>query len=281
MPNLLSASRYVDSETDCMYRYCFSKNEYFGLHYHDYYEVFLTLRGDIVHLINGERQYLKEGSLLFIRPDDIHTYEHHPGDDFYYVNLTFTRKILHLLFEYLSDGFPSKKLLESAFPPVVLLDKKEKLRLFSELEDLNMIRCHDKKQLKYQLRVLLVEIFRRYFYNFDIDDTMKDEIPPWLESVCEQMKKKKNFVVGMARMIELSGKSREHLARNIKKYYHVTLSEFVNDIRLNYVANMLLNSDYTITDLCYASGFKNISWFYTQFKNKYGVSPKEFQKGKL
>ena len=67
------------------------------------------------------------------------------------------------------------------------------------------------------------------------------------------------------------------MARSIKKYYHVTLSQFINGLRINYIANMLMNSDIPILDLCYESGFQNVGWFYTVFKREYGMSPAEFR----
>ncbi len=80
-------------------------------------------------------------------------------------------------------------------------------------------------------------------------------------------------------MVELSGKSREHLARSLKKYYGQSTTEFINDLRLNYAANMLLGSTMPIVDLCYECGFQNISWFYIVFRKKYGVTPRQYRMG--
>ena len=78
-------------------------------------------------------------------------------------------------------------------------------------------------------------------------------------------------------MVELSGKSQEHLSRSVKKYYGVTLSEFVNELRLNYAVNLITNTNLKITDICYESGFGNLASFYTLFQKSYGKSPKKFR----
>jgi len=57
----------------------------------------------------------------------------------------------------------------------------------------------------------------------------------------------------------------------------VTVSEFINDLRLNYVANMLSNSNHTITEIIFESGFNNISWANELFKKKYGSSMRQFR----
>ena len=79
-------------------------------------------------------------------------------------------------------------------------------------------------------------------------------------------------------MVALSGKSREHVCRSVKKYYGQSLSEYINDRRLNFLANSLLTTNLPIIDLCYASGFENTAWAYTLFKRKYGTSPAKFRK---
>lgn len=63
----------------------------------------------------------------------------------------------------------------------------------------------------------------------------------------------------------------------MKKYYGVTVTEFINDLRLNYAANMLKNSNMSILDICYDCGFDNTSYFHRKFKEKYDVTPLKFR----
>lgn len=273
----LKARDHVDLETGCLYRYIYSETEYFRMHFHDYYEIFLTVDAKIVHVVNGQRQTLPEGSLVFIRPSDVHTYEYDRQRNYRFVNLTFTKETVEELFRYLGEGFPSKELLACPLPPVTTLNATERERVLNKMGELGAIGWQDKKKLQLQMRVLLMELFTRYFGTIPQEDS---DIPFWLESLCEAMKKPKNFMAGTPRMLELCGKSREHLARSMKLYYGMTISEFINDLRINYVANMLQSSNAPILDLCYESGFQNAGWFYTLFKQKYGVSPKQFRNWK-
>lgn len=56
-----------------------------------------------------------------------------------------------------------------------------------------------------------------------------------------------------------------------------TLSDYIIDIRLGYVTRMLVDSAQTIAEICYDSGFNNLSNFNRMFKRKKGCSPKEFR----
>ena len=79
-------------------------------------------------------------------------------------------------------------------------------------------------------------------------------------------------------MIELSGKTREHLARTMKKHLGQTSTEYINELRLNYIANMLRITRKGITEIILESGFTSISRAAGLFKEKYGLSMRDFRK---
>lgn len=272
----LSHKKHIDEDTGCRYRYIFSESERFLLHRHDFYEIFITVNKKIVHIVNGEKQHLAVGSMVFVRPRDIHSYEYKPGNQYNFVNLAFDKKTMDDIIKYIDGCFDINSLLERKLPPVVILSPTEKKNLLSKLSELNYINRSDRKRLKLQLRLLLLDIFVRYFSNNQI--STNENVPYWFENMCEQMKKQVNFAEGITKMEEISHKSREHIARCMRKYKGITPTEFINDIRLNYIANMLANSNTPILDLCFESGFKSVSWFYTLFKEKYGLSPAQFRK---
>ena len=86
-----------------------------------------------------------------------------------------------------------------------------------------------------------------------------------------------NFIIGLDRLLELTPKTREHTLRSIKKHIGVTATEYINTLRLNYVANMLRNSNHSISDIIFESGFNNISWASTLFHQKFGMSMREYR----
>ena len=79
-------------------------------------------------------------------------------------------------------------------------------------------------------------------------------------------------------MPEISGKSREYIARSFKKFLGITPTDFVNDLKLTYAASRIINTNLKITDICLSSGYESISWFNKMFIIKYGMSPKDFRK---
>lgn len=171
-----------------------------------------------------------------------------------------------------------KELLESSitFPlskTHCLLSLEELTILEGEFSALSIEKNREDALIR--LKFLIPMLYKLLFFNIKHSST--NTMPVWLENVCRKMKLQENFVEGIPRMIQLSGRTREHLSRSIKKYKAITLSAYINELRLSYAADMLIHSDMHIVDLCYESGFSSLDYFGKQFKQKYGMSPSAFR----
>ena len=65
---------------------------------------------------------------------------------------------------------------------------------------------------------------------------------------------------------------------DMKKYYNITVTEYINSLRLNYAANLLVNTNYSLTDIYLECGFSNQTYFSTCFKRTYGMTPTAYRK---
>ncbi|WP_044205777.1 response regulator [Flammeovirga sp. OC4] len=73
--------------------------------------------------------------------------------------------------------------------------------------------------------------------------------------------------------------SRSQLHRKIKALTGKSSSVFMRDIRLRYSAELLKNSDTSISDIAYQTGFNTPAYFTKCFTDLYGVSPKKYREG--
>lgn len=71
--------------------------------------------------------------------------------------------------------------------------------------------------------------------------------------------------------------SKYHLLRLFKRYYGQTPQQYVSQKRIE-KAKEHLKEGMSVTEVCYAVGFKSLGSFSTLFKKKTGSSPLEFQK---
>lgn len=73
--------------------------------------------------------------------------------------------------------------------------------------------------------------------------------------------------------------SNEAFCRYFKKHTRKTLSAFVNDLRISYACKMLQQQqELPVSEVCYESGFNNVSYFNRQFKLQVGVSPLHYRR---
>ena len=71
--------------------------------------------------------------------------------------------------------------------------------------------------------------------------------------------------------------SQSTLIRKIRKLLDTSPSHYIRTKRLSLAAKMLKDSHgNNITDICYAVGFSNESYFAKCFKEQYGVTPSEY-----
>lgn len=273
-PQLLTSEYEFKNNLECLYRYVYSDTENFDPHYHDFYEVFLILDGNAMHIVNGTKTTLAKGSLVFVRPNDVHDYVSVKAKPFSLLNISFSANTAKQIFDLLGEGFPSEQLLSAPIPPETSLNSYELKRFNNRFESIKAIDPNNASELKTALRSFLFNLFTRYFSSIEQSN---EHMPLWLEQMCDKLKKDGNFALGSDFFFGLSTKSREHVSRSLKKHTGMTVTEYINSLRLNYIANMLRNSNYSISQIIFDSGFNNISWASEQFKLKYGMTMREYR----
>lgn len=78
-----------------------------------------------------------------------------------------------------------------------------------------------------------------------------------------------------------SGMTRTYFCLFFKKHYGVSLTDYVNQKRLDAACSMLLQTDLSIADIAVQCGFPTVTYFNRMFKMRKGVSPGNYRAGKL
>lgn len=77
----------------------------------------------------------------------------------------------------------------------------------------------------------------------------------------------------------LTGRSLSTFRRDFKAYFDTTPQQWLKDQRLDKALQLLAEREMSVTDLAYAVGYENISYFIKAFKQKAGLSPKQYMLG--
>jgi AraC-like DNA-binding protein len=68
-----------------------------------------------------------------------------------------------------------------------------------------------------------------------------------------------------------------HLLRQFKKNYKITPHQYIMKQRLEHSKKIILNTNNSLTDICFMIGFKDMSSYSRLFKRTYGLSPLQFR----
>ena len=78
-------------------------------------------------------------------------------------------------------------------------------------------------------------------------------------------------------LADFAGLSKYHLEREFKKYIGYSVNAYLIELRLSRACFLLSNTQLTIGQISDISGFSNYANFLKLFKDRKGVSPKEYR----
>ena len=79
----------------------------------------------------------------------------------------------------------------------------------------------------------------------------------------------------LAKIIHLNP---EYFSRLFKSITGKNIFEYINYVRINNAGQLLINSDLSILETAYESGFSSISYFNRSFYKIYGCTPSRYRK---
>lgn len=243
--------------------------ETYPMHTHDFYEFFYLISGKAIHQVNGERQLITKGSLVFIRPSDVHQYSFFNNYDMELLSCGVTVPLLQHACLYM--GLDTARFASCPLPPHILLENSDYWNMLGWLTGISA-RAPGAERKQYFLSIL-----PQLLYLFTEPSRDRHEpLPVWLSGLIEAMSRPENFIEGLERMISLSNISQAHLTREFRKHLNITPTEFINMKRINYASELLLQHKHEILDISLTCGYNNLSYFYEVFKKQYNCTPKQF-----
>jgi AraC-like DNA-binding protein len=81
----------------------------------------------------------------------------------------------------------------------------------------------------------------------------------------------------LSKIAEMVNMSESAFSHYFKKRTSQSFTSYLQDYRLGVVTKLLTETNMSINEICYSSGFNSLSNFNRSFKNKHKISPKEFK----
>lgn len=124
--------------------------------------------------------------------------------------------------------------------------------------------------------IILTDIIREYLILTERSDSPAP--PDWLTQLVNQLSQPENAVRTRAEILSGLHYSQEHICRVFKMYMHETLTDFINNKRLDHAAMLLHSTGKNVCEVCHECGFSSIAYFTRLFKARFGVSPSVYKR---
>lgn len=257
----------------------------FPRHRHNYVEVIYMCQGTTTHYIDGNEVVLEPGDLLFLNQNS--EQEILPaGENDIAVNFIILPEFFNMAFSMM--GTEESALKE--FLVGTLCGKNEQASyLYFHVADVlpiqnlveNMVwtifyNMGNKRSCNQITMGLLLLQLLNYMDKMETGSSRFDaELTGNVLNYIEEHYKNGS----LSELAEMMNYDVYWLSREIKKRTGKTYKELLQAKRMNQAVYLLSNSRLPVADIIESVGYDNTSYFYRKFKERYGVSPKEYRKG--
>ncbi len=264
--------------------YCQPRYTAIPEHRHNYVELVYMYSGSTVLVINGARELrLETNDLLLIRPGTIHAIEPAGETDialhfivlpefFYHPALIIedgsvlrhfiagaasrNNTVADYLHFHLRDSLPAQNLLENIIWSLIGERKGRQeidqatmgILIMELLHDADKVEFHDMAQYEEQIVLTAYQYLENNYPSATLEEFSVMAMQP---SYC--------------------------ISRLFKRYFQMTFKECLQLIRLNRAANLLASTSKPVEEIIADIGYENSSYFHRLFKERYGMTPKQFR----
>ncbi|NLP56899.1 AraC family transcriptional regulator [Lutibacter sp. B1] len=221
----------------------------------------ILLGKNLPHMWLNDKIYFKKDSSLKAQAIAIHFKEDFIGNDFFN-----TPEVKHipLLFEKAKRGIKftgNNKELVSEISK--MLDLNHFDRIIKMIQILNSL--SQKKEYSLLSSSGFINSFKK------TENTKLDDVYSYMFNNFKNQ-------ISLNEIAEIAHMNPAAFSRHFKKVNKKPFSKYLNEIRIGYACKLLLEQKYNVTDICYESGFNNLSNFNRQFKTITNYSPTEYLK---
>ncbi len=246
------------------------------VHYHDhaFYEICYVLDGTLPHYVNEQKLDLHAGDMIFLRPQDRHVYVRDANCTYYHRDIVFQSEFFESVLSFLHPDL-IKTYHKSAIPFKINLSTETIQRFERRITEYFSLPAENVKMRSIFAKTLLIELL--YYYNIPSYKTEND-YPYLINFIIQKLNQRHVLRQGIPYIFSNLKYSKSHICNTFKKYMGVSLTDYINDLRLNYAASLLKFTNNSIYDVSQECGFASLSYFNKLFKQKYNCTPAKFSK---
>lgn len=251
------------------------------LHGHEFVEMMYVINGNITHIIDGKKVKMKAGDILimnkYVKHDVLVAYEKDLAVNFIFLPEFFdevvkisanckNRLILDFLVNILKDDKRSQ---------YMIFETKNNVAVENLLEILLLPYIFEDKTVE-DAQMIMALIFK---YLVEDYNSMSDKYTNQIMSELIISYINNNYKgANLEELAEQLNRPLSTLSRHIKNATGCKFNELVKRKRFQQAAMLLIETDMSIMEIMNSVGYENSSYFYNEFKARYGYSPADYRK---
>ena len=257
----------------------------FPKHRHNYVEVIYMCQGTTTHIVDGNRVVLEQGDLLFLNQHAVQEIEPAREEDIA-INFIIVPEFFNMAFSMMGDENNALKdfligtlcskdgmtsYLYFHVADILPIQNLVENMVWTIFYDMGNKRSSNQITMGLLLLQLLNHMDKMETGNSLFDTELIGTVLGYIEGHYRN-----GTLSELAKMMKYDV---YWLSREIKKRTGKTYKELLQAKRMNQAAYLLSNSRLAVADIIESVGYDNSSYFYRKFKERYGVSPKEYRDG--
>ena len=262
------------------------------LHHHDFIEVAFVESGTGWHVLNGRPMLARPGDLFVINHGDVHYYMAEYESKLSIYNLifrpgffdmaligsqSFADVVNHFLLRtFREDGFDHSLTCRFTGP-----EYERVLMLFCEM--LSEYERHEpgfEELIRSWAIETLIYLFRKLRASEDMTPEKRNMRTYMFDAIFEYLRKNYAEPITLDRLAMMAFLSPKYFSRVFRDQTGVTLTEYVQGLRVRRACELLESGDHSLSDIAMRVGYADYKSFLKVFKRITGEAPSEYKKAK-
>ncbi len=262
------------------------------LHAHDFIEIAYVVSGRGAHILDGRNYIVSAGDLFIIDSDVCHEFRAFTGGNAQLTvyNCVFTpgfidetlsgcEDFLDITYHFMFNRFFEDEAVNRADIRLVGNNTREVQDLYEKMyREYTLRRPGYREMLKAHVTELLITIFRLYGKTKNQKEQLSIKRSGMVDKVIEYIRKNFSGQFSLEELSTVAFLSKSYLSSTFRKCTGMTVTEYVQKVRIEEACKMLETTDYNVIDVSMEVGYRDTKHFTEVFKRITGKTPGQYRK---